>query len=75
MLNTDTRQCTATPCCKKKDNPLIEAVTKNSYEFAHNFPAAKSIDITSTQKISEMVTLIGKDVCKYLDMKFNAEQN
>lgn len=60
---------------QKKDNPLIEAVTKNSYEFAHNFPAAKSIDITSTQKISEMVTLIGKDVCKYLDMKFNAEQN
>lgn len=60
---------------ERKDNPRIEAVIKNSYEFARLFPAAKAIDITSSGEISEMVTLIGKEVRKFLDMKFNADKN
>ena len=56
---------------RPKDNPLIEAVTKNSYEFANHFPVSKGVDLTASDKVSSMISSLCKDVMKYLSMKFN----
>lgn len=56
---------------RPKDNPLIEAVTKNSYEFANHFPVSKGVDLTSSDKVSSMISSLCKDVMKYLKKKFN----
>ena len=56
---------------RPKDNPLIEAVTKNSYEFANHFPVSKGVDPTASDKVSSMISSLCKDVMKYLSMKFN----
>lgn len=60
---------------QKKDNPLIEAVSKNSYEFAKNFPVSHSVDITSSHKVSAMIDSLCKDVMKFLNTKFNGTEN
>ena len=56
---------------RKKENPLIEAVTKNSYEFARNFPVSHSVDITASDKVNAMISSLCKEVMKFLSMKFN----
>jgi hypothetical protein len=56
---------------RPKDNPLIEAVTKNSYEFANHFPVSKGVDLTASDKVSSMISSLCKEVMKYLSMKFN----
>ncbi len=56
---------------RPKGNPLIEAVTKNSYEFANHFPVSKGVDLTASDKVSSMISSLCKDVMKYLSMKFN----
>lgn len=56
---------------RPKDNPLIEAVTKNSYEFANHFPVSRGVDLTASDKVSSMISSLCKEVMKYLSMKFN----
>lgn len=54
-----------------KDNPLIEVVTKNSYEFANHFPVSRGVDLAASDKVSSMISSLCKEVMKYLSMKFN----
>lgn len=56
-----------------KDNPLIEAVTKNSYEFANHFPVSRGVDLTSSDKVSAMICGLCKEVMKFLNMKFRGK--
>ena len=56
---------------QKKEHPLIEAVTKNSYEFARHFPVSEGVDITASSKVSAMIDSLCKEVIKFLNMKFH----
>lgn len=56
---------------QKLDNFLIEAVAKNSYEFARHFPVSRNVDLTSSAKVSAMVDSLCKEVIKFLTMKFH----
>lgn len=56
---------------RHKDSPLIEAVTKNSYEFAKHFPVSKGVDLTGPDKVSSMISSLCKEVMAYLRTKFN----
>lgn len=56
---------------RPKDNPLIEAVTKNSYEFANHFPVSRGVDLTASDKVSSMISSLCKEVIKFLNMKFH----
>ena len=56
---------------RPKDNPLIEAVTKCSYEFANHFPVSKGVDLTASDKVSAMISSVCKEVMKYLNEKFH----
>jgi hypothetical protein len=56
---------------RPKENHLIEAVTKNSYEFACYFPVSQSVDITSSDKVDAMINSLCKEVMKYLNAKYN----
>ena len=56
---------------RPKDNPLIEAITKNSYEFANHFPVSRGVDLTASDKVSSMIGSLCKEVMKYLNKKFN----
>ena len=55
------------------DHPLIEAVTKNSYEFARHFPVSRTVDITASDKVSNMIDVLCKEVIKFLKSKFEEE--
>lgn len=55
------------------DHPLIEAVTKNSYEFARHFPVSHTVDITASDKVSNMIDVLCKEVIKFLKSKFEEE--
>lgn len=55
------------------NNPHIEAVTKNSYEFARNFPVSHSVDITASDKVTAMIDVLCKEVIKFLKSKFEEE--
>lgn len=59
---------------RPKDNNLIEAVTKNSYEFANYFPVSRGVDLTATDKVSSMISSLCKEVMKYLNEKFNGKE-
>ena len=56
---------------RHKDSPLIEAVTKNSYEFAKHFLVSKGVDLTGPDKVSSMISSLCKEVMAYLRTKFN----
>ena len=56
---------------RPKDSSLIEAVTKNSYEFANHFPVSRGVDLTASDKVSSMISSLCKEVMKYLNTKFN----
>jgi hypothetical protein len=56
---------------QKKESPLIEAVTKQSYEFARHFPVSHSVDITASDKVTAMIDSLCKEVIKFLNMKFH----
>ena len=56
---------------RPKDNPMIEAVTKNSYEFANHFPVSRGVDLTASDKVSSMISSLCKEVMKFLNMKFH----
>ena len=60
---------------QKIDHPLIEAVTKNSYEFARHFPVSRTVDITASDKVSSMIDSLCKEVIKFLNMKFHGREN
>ena len=60
---------------RPKDNPLIEAVTKNSYEFANHFPVSKGVDLTASDKVSKMIDALCKEVIKFLKIKFDEGKN
>lgn len=55
------------------NNPHIEAVTKNSYEFARNFPVSREVDLTASDKVSNMIDVLCKEVIKFLKSKFEEE--
>ena len=56
---------------RPKDNPMVEAVTKNSYEFANHFPVSRGVDLTASDKVSSMISSLCKEVMKFLNMKFH----
>lgn len=56
---------------RPKDSSLIEAVTKNSYEFANHFPVSKGVDLTASDKVTSMISSLCKEVIKYLSAKFH----
>ena len=58
---------------EKKHNVTIEAVIKNSYEFANNFPVSRGVDLTSSDKVSAMIDVVCKEVMKFLNMKLNSK--
>ena len=60
---------------QKIDHPLIEAVTKNSYEFARHFPVSRTVDITASDKVSSMIDSLCKEAIKFLNMKFHGREN
>lgn len=55
---------------QKKKNPLIESVTKNSYEFARHFPVSDNVDITASDKVNSMISTLCMEIIKFLKMKF-----
>ena len=56
---------------QRKANPQIEAVTKNSYEFARHFPVSHNVDITASDKVNAMINSLCMEVIKFLKEKFN----
>lgn len=57
------------------DNPLIGVVTKNSYEFANHFPVSRGIDLTSSDKVTAMISALCKEVMRFLRIKFHGAEN
>ena len=60
---------------QKQTNHHIEGVIKNSYDFAKNFPVARNVDLTSSDKVSQMASALSRDIIKYLEDKLNAGDN
>lgn len=60
---------------RKKNDPNIEAVIKQSYEFANNFPVSKGVDLTASDKVSAMIRNLCGEVMKFLNTKVYGTEN
>ena len=59
---------------RKTRNHTIESVVKSSYDFAKHFPVSKTVDLTSSDAVSQQITLLVREVISYLQLKFKEEQ-
>lgn len=60
---------------RPKDNPLIEAVSKNSYEYARHFPVTKYVNLTASEKVSAQIDTLCKEVIRFLKIKLYEAQS
>lgn len=56
---------------QKKSCPKIEGVIKGSYEYANNFPVAKNVDLTSSEKVMQAIDTLCKSVIVFIKTKFD----
>ncbi len=60
---------------RKTRNHTIECVVRSSYDFAKHFPVSKTVDLTSSDAVSQQITLLVREVISYLKLKFEEEKS
>lgn len=59
----------------KEVDHTIESIKKASYEYSNLFPFALNIDITSSQKVMDMIDVLCKNIIKFLKEKDNENKD
>lgn len=60
---------------QKEMNSHIAGVQQATYKIACCYPAAKGVDLTSSDKVMEMIDVLCKKIVKFLALKEETEEN
>ena len=81
---TETRQPTFKYACidlygmkylKKEVNHHIAGVQQATYKFACSYPAAKGVELTSSEQVMKMIDVLCKKIVKFLNLKADGGEN
>lgn len=59
----------------KEQDPYIEAVKKAAYDFACYYPTARGVDLTSSDKVMEMIDVLCRKIVRFLKERENEGQD
>ena len=60
---------------QKETNPHIASIQQASYKIACHYPAVKGVDLTSSDKVMQMIDVLCKKIVKFLSIKGDEGEN